>query len=193
MPASSPEAAVDAFLTPLRRTLACIVRGTAIASGARPDRRNTVLHVSEGQDSERPARIRTHGGEGELLFRFAHAYRVVQLPEVSDRNRYAVRTASYRYDILDRDEGEVVVFHWEPEGRGSVRTPHLHLSAAAPIVLPQHPGSRIADRKTHLNRLHLPTGQILVEDVVELLIRDFRAVPLRADWAAVLARSRAAI
>ncbi len=50
----------------------------------------------------------------------------------------------------------------------------------------------MAKLKTYLNRLHLPTGRILVEDVVELLIRVFAAVPLVDDWEAILAENRAA-
>lgn len=168
------------------------MRGTAIASGAEQDEDNAVTLFPEGQDGGDPARLRTHGGEGELLFRFAHQYRVVHVPDDLDRGPYEVSSSFYRYDVLDRDGGEVVVFHWEQEGRSPVRTPHLHLPAARPVVLPQRVNSGVAALRTYLNRLHLPTGRILVEDVIELLIREFAAVPLVADWEAILAENRTA-
>ncbi len=192
MAGSSPEEAVDNFIGPLRQALACVVRATAIGSGHRQDEPNSVTLFPEGQDGGDPARVRTHGGEGELLLRFAHLYRVVHVPGDQQCGPYKVSSSFYRYDILDRDEDEVVVFHWEPEGRSPVRTPHLHLPAATPIVLPQRGGSGVAGAKTHLGKLHLPTGRILIEDVVELLIREFGAVPLNENWAAILEKNREA-
>lgn len=192
MAENSPEEAVDAFIAPLRRALACVVRGTAIASGAELDEDDAVTLFPEGKNGGDPARLRTHGGEGELLFRFAHQYRVVRPPDDAGRGRYLVDTSFYRYDLLDRDGGEVVVFHWEPEGRSPVRTPHLHVSAALPVVLPQRVNSRVAATKTYLNKMHLPTGHIQLEDIVELLIREFAVVPLVQDWEAVVAENRAA-
>jgi hypothetical protein len=186
----SPEVAVDEFVARLRRTLACVVRGTAIASGNAPDVTHSVTLFPEGRSGGDPARLRTHGGEGELLLRLALQFRVDRLAGVDEP--YHVSTAFYHFDVLDRDGNEIVVFHWEPEGRGPVHAPHLHLSATTPVVLPQREGSGVAGMKTHLSRLHLPTGQLLIEDVVELLIRDFAVVPLRDDWEHVLADNREA-
>ena len=169
------------------------MRGTAIASGAELNADNAVTLFPEGRDGGDPARLRTHDGEGEILFRFAHQYRVVSLPAEADCGPYRVRRTFYRYDVLDWNGGEIVVFHWEPAGRGPVRAPHLHVPAAAPIVLPQQSTSGIAHRKTSLNRLHLPTGPLLVEDIVEFVIRELAVVPLVADWEAVLVENRDAI
>lgn len=187
-----PEEAVDAFVGALRRSLACIVRGTAIASGAKQDEEAAVTLFPEGQDGGEPARLRTHGGEGELFFRFALQFRVVRVPDAPIGPAFEVRSSFYRYDVLDRNGGEVVVFHWEPGGRSSARTPHLHVPAARPIVLPQRADSGVSGRRTYLNRLHLPTGRLLVEDVVGFLIRDFAVVPLVAEWESVLAENGAA-
>jgi hypothetical protein len=189
----TPEAAVDAFVERFRRTLSCVVRGVAVASGAELGRQHSVTLYAEGQSGGYPARIRTHGGEGELLFQFAHLYHLNYLPNDQQRGPYRVSTTFYNYDILDRTGGEIVVYHWEPEGISPVKTPHLHVSAAAPVVLPQRPESALANRRTYLNKLHLLTGRILLEDVVEMLIREFAAVPLRPDWERVLNDNRAAI
>ncbi len=85
MVGKSPEAALDACVGLLRRTLACVVRGTALASGADLGEDNAVTLFAEGQDGGDPARTRTHDGEGEILFRCAHQYRVVRVPSDPDR------------------------------------------------------------------------------------------------------------
>lgn len=138
----------------------------------------------------RPMRLHTHGGVGELGLRILRFYAVGR--DANDAGAgYSVFDSFHHHDILDRDGREIVVFHWEPEGRGPVREPHLHMPAAEPVVLPQRGGSPLAGAKTHLGNLHLPTGEIGIEAVVELLIRDFAVDPLRADWSDVLAASRA--
>jgi hypothetical protein len=63
--------------------------------------------------------------------------------------------------------------------------------AAAPLVLPQRPNSAMARRPTYLNQLHLLTGRIVIEDIVEVLIREFAVVPLRTDWERILDDGRA--
>ena len=61
-----------------------------------------------------------------------------------------------------------------------------------PVVLPQRPGSPLVQTEAHLGRLHPPTGPIVIEDVVDLLVRDFAAVPVRPDWQDELAANRRA-
>lgn len=113
-------------------------------------------------------------------------------PDAGQGGPYAIRTTFYHYDILDRDGNEIVVYHLEPEGRGPITLPHLHVSAAAAIVLPQRTTSAVAGQRTFLNRLHLLTGHVFIEDVVEVLIREFAVVPLRRDWETILAAGRTA-
>jgi hypothetical protein len=136
-------------------------------------------------------RLRTHGGSGELVFQFVQRYSVVFQPNALQRAPYDIWTSYYQYRILDRNDREIVVYHWEPEGRSPVVTPHLHLSAAGSVILPQSSDSPIANAKTHLNKLHLPTGPIGLGEIVELLIRDFAVVPLESGWSEILSESKA--
>jgi hypothetical protein len=168
--------------------LSLVTRVTVFGRGASPGSSFAVMVVPHGGRAGQPASIRTHGGSGELRLSFFMRYRVVDVRRIQDG--FAVQAIAYDIGILDRVGRELVAFHWEPDGIGTVRTPHAHLSAAAPIILPQRPGSPVAQTKTHLARLHLPTGPIAVEDVVELLIRDLAAVPRRPDWQHVLDEQR---
>lgn len=44
--------------------------------------------------------------------------------------------------------------------------------------------------KTHVGKMHFPTGSIFMTDIVELLIRDFHVDPRRADWEQVIEDNR---
>jgi hypothetical protein len=58
------------------------------------------------------------------------------------------------------------------------------------VTLPQPAGSSVAGRKTHLSKLHLPTGRIDLEEIIELLVVDFSVDPLVSNWSDVLGEIR---
>jgi hypothetical protein len=190
---ASPEEAVDAFLELIRDTLACIIDGTAFGSGYAEGIEHSLTLYVTGQPEPNVARLRTDGAAGELRFRFAHLYNVVHVPDDAQRGPYEVSTSFYQYAILDFGENEVVIYDWAPHGRSPVRTPHLHVPMAGSAVLQQRQGSPLENQKTYLGSLHFPTGRIFLEDIVELLIREFRVDPRRDDWEEILEENRAAL
>jgi hypothetical protein len=189
---ASPEEAVDAFLERIRAALACIVDGTAFGSGYAEGIEHSLTLYVTGQSAPNVARLTTHGGVGELRFRFAHLYTVVQAPDDAQRgpSPYVVSTSFYQYTILDYEENEVVVYDWAPEGTSPVQTPHVHVPIAGSTVLRQRHRSPLETQKTYLGNLHFPTGRIVLEDIIELLIREFRVDPRRDDWEAILKHNR---
>jgi hypothetical protein len=60
-------------------------------------------------------------------------------------------------------------------GHSRVTEPHLHVQGEREIA------------GQPLGKLHLPTGEIRLEDIVALAIEELGAEPLREDWRAVLA------
>ena len=91
--------------------------------------------------------------------------------------RYRLRTDAYRYRVLDEQERELLVWHWEPEGLGDRRRPHLHVAygtgSAASINLPTASGvGESPFPQLDVPKLHVPTGRVLLEDVVRFLIED---------------------
>jgi hypothetical protein len=186
---ATPEEAVDGFLDLVRDTLDCILAGAAFGSGDAVGIEHSLTLYSPGQDEPNVARLLTHGGVGEILFRFALLYTVVHVPDASRRDAFQIRTLFYQYAILDFAETEIVVYDWALAGISPVRRPHLHFPVARAIHLQQRHGDT---QKTYLGNLHFPTGRIALEDIVELLIREFHVDPRRADWEAVLARNREA-
>lgn len=94
---------------------------------------------------------------------------------------------SYEQRILDRDDREVLAFHWHPTGLSNVTDPHLHLSSRLGQI---EMGRNQAP--LDLAEMHIPTGFVTLEDVVRLLITEFGITPLRSDWDALLTENRSA-
>lgn len=84
------------------------------------------------------------------------------------------------YHIVEWDSlREVLAFHWQP-WQGDEREPHLHV------------GPALRNERTTRN-IHVPTGQVLLPDVVRFLITELDAEPRRRDWDAALADAHAAL
>ncbi len=98
-----------------------------------------------------------------------------------DDDYFRVRNTAYAYRLVDREQREVLTFHWHPTGISSVTHPHIHLSGRLP-TLDLGPGSR----SVALGDLHIPTGPITLTDIVRLLIVEFGVAPRRPAWAAIL-------
>src|SRR5262249_11568026 len=126
---------------------------------------------------DRPAPVSLRSGDRLLFF----VDLTIEIGVESPRD-HSVRIFAYRHHILDRDEREILAFHWHQEGKSRMRSPHLHLSSAiGPVPLP---GGSIVT----LDQMHLPTGFVALGDVVRLLVVEFGAVPRRDDWEAILNR-----
>lgn len=85
---------------------------------------------------------------------------------------------SYCFSIFGDERGsdEWLAFHFHPR-TGSV-LPHLHVNADA------------AWATSGLRRRHLPTGRVVLEDIVQMLVEDFGVVPLKTGWRRDLAHNR---
>lgn len=92
---------------------------------------------------------------------------------------WKVTTVSYFYTLRESDGPEIISYQWHPNVPDSVRYPHLHLGYGAQVGRPE------------FDRAHLPTGRVMLEDFVRLLIESFGVPPARDNWEEVLAESRA--
>lgn len=81
---------------------------------------------------------------------------------------------------MDRDEVEILSYHWHPSGRSAVTWPHLHLGQAG-----------IGHHATLL-AAHMPTGRVALEEVIRLAIVDLGVEPRRRDWPDVIRESQEA-
>lgn len=93
------------------------------------------------------------------------------------------------YDLQDR---ELLAFHWHPNSVSLVTHPHLHLtSRVRPFEIddPANPNRQPAS--VSFSNMHIPTGPVLFENAVRLLIEEFGAAPPRPDWDEILRQNEA--
>ena len=117
------------------------------------------------------------GGKSGLRFSLSQDYRVIHRPDSESSEAYRIRTAAYRYAVTDERERELFVWHWEPEGQGNRRHPHLHvkhgLGVPTDISLPTATGiGESPFESIDVPGLHIPTGRMLLEDIVSFLIEE---------------------
>lgn len=107
---------------------------------------------------------------------------LVATPNDETPDGWSANTRSYLVSLVDRDEREVLAWHWQPgEEYAGPDHPHLHVSAA--VHFPDARGHRTL---LDLDKLHLPTGMVSLAAVVRTLIDEFGVQPAVADWRARL-------
>lgn len=143
------------------RALSCVTNAHVIVSGYH---QTDIPHRLSLASSD-PVRL---GTEHALTLDVGEHYRVRDTG-----SGWEVDAVAYFY-ALARDSEDVIVYHWHPLGRSSITRPHLHVRADL------HVGDR------WLGKVHLPTGQISLEDIIRLAIQELGAQPLRDDWEALV-------
>lgn len=170
MAGKSPPQAVRAFLEPLQLALSCVTRAVVVASAFSVDDPIGVITVGRGE------RVALRSRDRFSLSAMVK-YRIIAAG--AERGPWKVSTVAYYYAIHDRKGREILAYHWHPAETRGVQYPHLHLGAGSEAI-------------QTLSSAHLPTGRIALEQVLHLLIGDFRVKPQRRDWERVLAETRTA-
>jgi hypothetical protein len=170
--ARSPAAAVEEFLTPVRRALSCIVREHATLRGGF-DPKSAISVVTLNKYKAQPARL-YHPSRSLGLFASLQ-YRHTQ----SDGGIWRAEPAGYLFEVVDRDEQTVLAYHWHPFSR--VRRPHLHV------------GSQSLVKGSILVKAHFPTPELSYPSLVRSVIEELGIVHIREDWAEVLDAAERAI
>lgn len=164
----NPYGAVQNLRSALQRAISCVtpsvltVRSSAGEYGPGSEH---ALTLGSGE----PARMAGIAGISLWLRHFARVsgHEGLQGPWRAD-------TVGYYYAILDKEEQEVISYHWHPGRRSPIDFPHLHLGA----------GSGVS--RDELQKAHVPTGRVELEDVLLMAIREFGVTPRREDWARIL-------
>jgi len=167
----TPSEAVTSFLEPFQRALSCVTDEVPTVSGGyHPAAAPHALTIGRGSS------ISLRGAPVRLSV--IHDYRIVE--DSGPRGPWKIQSIAYFYALEGEDEREILAYHWHPDERFRVGTPHAHLG---PNALVGHP--RLAEA-------HLPTGRVALEEVIRLAIGEFRVTPNRDDWLEVLERTQAA-
>ena len=93
-----------------------------------------------------------------------------------------VLVTGYNYTIEHPTEGELVSFQWHPGGEAGIDYPHVHIGPAM---------SRLdaVVRPGEAHKIHLPTGEVSLGEVLWLAITELEVEPRRDDWEALLSRA----
>jgi hypothetical protein len=181
----SPEIAARRFIEALASVTRCVTtqRLTTLTTYYSPGEPQTIRFPDP------PVALRAaSGGPRGLLFDLSHVFVIEELPDrVRFRRRWRATTRMYQYRLLDREERELLVYHWQP---GDIFPgpdhPHVHISAAL--------SARINATNTEtidLDGRHLATGRVSLEAFVRMLIEEFAVAPQRPDWRQTLDRTEA--
>lgn len=138
MPGRTEREAVTEFVAPLQAALGCFTH-CMITVDAHRSGEPGVLTVNRGDVVEL-------GGPTALTLEFGMQYEVIEDPAPQHRKPWKVTTNGYFINLNDRD-GERFAFHWHP-GNDRIRYPHVHIRG--------------------VDALHVPTGRVLLEDVLRL-------------------------
>jgi hypothetical protein len=158
LPGRTPFEAVESYAAPIRETLSCITKAVlGYSGGVYPSPTNHNLCFV----GKPVARL---NGTRLSLF-FSQNYSLVQTVEQT----WKVQTEGYFYRLDDEHSAEILSYHWHPQVPDEPY-PHMHLKK----------GSGIG--RSELQRAHIPTGRMAIENIVLFVVRDFGVEPLREDW-----------
>ncbi len=172
----TPQRCFLVFTEHLRKLVAATITETfPLIERPSPDGRRMVLSFREGAPIAVPIETRF----GRLFFYLGQA-----LEAVDDPGGYRLRTRQYWYRLQhDPDRGAKAAIRWEYDTTTpSDRYARHHAQMAAALAL--------GDGELDLNKAHLPTGWVTVEEVIRFLVVDLGLNPPCGDaWPEVITDS----
>jgi len=105
----------------------------------------------------------------------------IQHIAADSRSLWDARQSSYVYAISDCSGRWIVSFYYHPDGRSWHTGFHAHAETAAPVLLHRSGNVSETTREIFGHKVHIPTPEIQVEDLVELLHKDFGVKLSEAD------------
>lgn len=130
--------AVKAFVAPIQAALGMFLDGKVTADNYRAGEEG-VLTLNNGE-------VVGLRAAGKLGLSVSMRYKIVASDD-RDRGPWKVTTTGYMYDLLI-DGTPQYEYHWHPISSSHEVRPHLHCSA--------------------LGKGHIPTGRVMIEDVLKL-------------------------
>lgn len=172
MTGSRPPEAAQQYVDTFQRALSCVTNSVAtIRGGYHPSDYPHILLLADGF----PVALQ---GDPPLSLAVVQNYRIIENDNaVSRQDRWRVTTIGYEYRVLITDGPELLVYHWHPDARSSIVTPHLHLGSGSGATFPGLIGA------------HLPGGRVSVEALLRMMITELGVEPSRNDWESVLSET----
>lgn len=145
MAGRTPAAALEAFTTPIKDALGCFARGRVSVDSYDPD--------VEGKLSFNGSDDILLNGAGRVTLSVLMRYRLVKrrAPVASPGKPWKVSTTGWIYTLKDLHHSLIADFHWHPHVTPDIMFPHVHPA-------------------NETTRRHVPTGRVLIEDVLTLAV-----------------------
>ncbi|HQR44104.1 MAG TPA: hypothetical protein PLX97_15520, partial [Gemmatales bacterium] len=116
MAGKTPKEAVSNFLDPLSLVVSCFTKSVLRHGGGYDLGELCALAIGED------GRFKPKSQDGNIILSILMQYKIVKVD--GDRGPYKVKTASYFYAIENRNQQELVAYHWHPEGT-DIPFPHI--------------------------------------------------------------------
>lgn len=154
MAGRTPSEAIRAFTSPIQAALTCFADGRVSV-----DQYTTgavgVLTFNRSADV-------LLNGPGKVTLSVAMRYRIVDNVGAATK-KWKVSTVGWIYTLKDGGGALIADYHWHPEITPDIAFPHLHAPDDA-------------------SRRHLPTGRVLIEDVLSLAVESGAQARDPAKW-----------
>ena len=158
MAGRTPAEAFKEFRKLVQEAIACFAHTRVTGTSSEPDKLG-ILTVNHGK----PLSLKSTGAPVEITCSIS--YEIFQAKD-SDDGQWRVSTRSYIHTVTLGQE-LAVEFHWHPDDGSNVWYPHIH--------------PRLAGSGRDRGGMHIPTGRVLIEDVL-VFAYERGAEPLKDDW-----------
>ena len=164
MAGRTPAEAFRGFRELVQEAIACFAHTRVTGTSQAPNEPG-ILTVNGGK----PLRLQSTGPQVDITCSIS--YEIRQASDLDD-GQWRVSTLSYIHTVT-LDEKLAVEFHWHPNDGSNVWYPHIH--------------PRLAGAGRDRGGMHIPSGRVLIEDVL-IFAHERSAVPFKENWEAVVSR-----
>ena len=164
MAGRTPSEAFREFRELIQEAISCFAHTRVTGTSQEPNEPG-ILTVNRGKP------LSLKAAQRQVDITCSISYKIHQEDDAEHR-QWKVSTLGYIHTVT-LDEELFVDFHWHPDDGSNVWYPHIH---------PRFAGSG-RDR----GGIHIPSGRILIEDVL-IFAHERGAMPLKDDWEAVVSR-----
>ena len=164
MAGRTPAEAFRGFRQLVQEAIACFAHTRVTGTSQAPNEPG-ILTVNGGK----PLRLQSTGPQVDITCSISYEIRPANDP---DDGQWRVSTLSYIHTVT-LDERLAVEFHWHPDDGSNVWYPHIH--------------PRLAGAGRDRGGMHIPSGRVLVEDVL-IFANERGAVPMKEDWEGIVSR-----
>jgi hypothetical protein len=157
----NPYQAVQSYRSSFQRAVSCVTPSVILASSAQGYRPRSEHRLALGPEEA----VKLPGADISLSVQV-----FARVSEQAGQAPWTVSTFGYSYVLREPEGPEILAYHWHPGRRSPIDFPHLHLGAGSGVECER------------LQKAHIPTGLVELEDVLLLAIRELGVRPRRDDW-----------